>query len=172
MIFFYIIIKYNYNNMKRKEINLYLKSLNEVSEIKGVKFAFSIFKNRKKLENQIEEDKTIFEEILKPSDGFKEFESNRIDLCVKHSEKDDNGNPITENDQYKIIDMDLFNSELNNLSELYKNDIDIRYKQVSEYNKIMEEDIVIDFVKVDYNDLPEDVTEKQLRSIEFMINLD
>ena len=59
--------------MKRKEIGTLINALDGVAEVKGVKFAFSVLKNRKKLETQIEEDKSIFEEILKPSDGFKEF---------------------------------------------------------------------------------------------------
>lgn len=158
--------------MKRKEITTILNSLNEVSEIKGVKFAFAILKNRKKLETQIEEDKTIFEEILKPSEGFKEFETKRVDICVLYSEKDENGDPITENDQYKINELDKFNSELTLLSDKYKEEIEGRYKQVSEYNSLMEENIVIDFVKVNYEDLPSDISEKQLRGLEFMINLD
>lgn len=158
--------------MKRKEITTLLNSLNEVSEIKGVRFAFSILKNRKKLETQIEEDKLIFDEILKPSDGFKEFETKRVDLCVLYSEKDDNGNPITENDQYKITDMVKFNSELSLLSNDYNEFIEERYKQVSEYNSLMEEELVIDFNKVNFDDLPTDISEKQLRGLEFMINLD
>ena len=57
--------------MKRKDFGLAMNALDGVSEIKGVKFAFTVLKNRKKLENQLEEDKPIFEEILKPSEGFK-----------------------------------------------------------------------------------------------------
>ena len=158
--------------MKRKEITTILDSLNGVSEIKGVKFAFAILKNRKKLETQIEEDKSIFEEILKPSDGFREFETKRVDLCVLYSEKDQDGNPITENEQYKIIEMEKFNAELTLLSDTHQEDIENRYKQVADYNSLMEEDITIDFVKVNFEDLPTDVSEKQLRGLEFMINLD
>lgn len=158
--------------MKRKEINTLLKALDGVSEIKGVKFAFAILKNRKKLETQIEEDKSIFEEILKPSDGFKEFENKRVDLCVLYSEKDENGNPLTENEQYKINDVEVFNKELETLSEKYSEDINNRYKQVSDYNSLMEEEIEITFVKVNYEDLPEGVSEKDLKPISFMINLD
>lgn len=158
--------------MKRREITSILNTLNSVSELKGVKFAFTVLKNRKKIEAQIEEDRTIFEEILKPSDGFKQYEEERISLCVLHSEKDENGNPIIENEQYKIIDLDKFNSELNNISEKFKNEIEERQKQVQEYQKIMEEDIELNFSKVSFEELPEDVSEKQLRELEFMLVID
>jgi len=158
--------------MKRNDITAILNTLNEVSELKGVKFAFTVLKNRKKIESQIEEDKLIFEEILKPSEGFKEFETKRIDLCIYHSEKDDEGNPITENDQYKIIDMDVFNEELKKLSDEYEEDVKNRYTQMEEYNSLMEEELTFDFKKLAFEDLPEEISEKQLRNLEFMLILD
>lgn len=158
--------------MKRNDITGILTTLNEVSELKGVKFAFAVLKNRKKIEVQIEEDKLIFEQILKPSEGYTEFETKRIDLCIKHSEKDEDGNAITENEQYKILDMDKFHEDLNILSEEYKDDVKIRYEQIEEYNSLMEEDLTFDFKKVPFEDLPTDISEKQLRNLEFMLILD
>jgi len=157
--------------MKRKNFGLAMDALDSVSELKGVKFAFTVLKNRKKLEAQIEEDKSIFEEILKPSEGFKEYEEKRILLCESHSEKDDEGKPITEGDRYKILDLGVFNSELSTLSEEYVVSIDDRKNQIEEYNTLMEEDIALDFVKLGVDGLPEDLTESQLRSLEFMLDL-
>jgi len=157
--------------MKRKNFGLAMDALDSVSELKGVKFAFTVLKNRKKLEAQVEEDKSIFEEILKPSEGFKEYEEKRILLCESHSEKDDEGKPITEGDRYKILDLGVFNSELSTLSEEYVVSIDDRKNQIEEYNTLMEEDIALDFVKLGVDGLPEDLTESQLRSLEFMLDL-
>jgi vacuolar-type H+-ATPase subunit I/STV1 len=158
--------------MKRKDFSAAVEALNSVSEIKGVKFAYAVLKNRKKIEVQVEEDKPIFEEILKPSEGFKEYEQKRIELCVLHSEKDDNGDPITNDNRYKIIDTVKFNEELTELSTEYKVSIDDRQNQMNEYNTLMEENIEINFQKIDFDTLPEDISESQLRSIEFMIDLD
>lgn len=158
--------------MKRKEIQVALNSLNEVTELKGVKFAFCVLKNRKKIETQIEDDKAIFEEILKPSQGFNDYENKRVDLCVLFSDKDENGNPLTENNQYKISNIEEFNVELNKISEEYSESIDGRKKQVEEYNSLVEEDVTINFQKANFEDLPSDLSEKQLRALEFMINLD
>lgn len=157
--------------MKRKDIGTVVNALNSVSELKGVKFAFAVLKNRKKVETQAEEDRPIFEEILKPSEGFKEYEEKRISLCELHSEKDENGKAVTENEKYKILDIKLFDKELQELTEEYKESVDERKSQIEEYNSLMEEDIEIDFVKLGIDDLPNDLSEIQLRSIEFMLDI-
>jgi hypothetical protein len=158
--------------MKRKNFGPAMNALDSVSELKGVKFAFTVLKNRKKLEAQLEEDKSIFETILTPSEGFKEYEQKRLSLCEVHSEKDEEGKALTEGDRYKIIDLNVFNLELSELSEEYKASIDDRKNQIDEYNSLMEEDMVIEFQTLTFTDLPEDLTESQLRSLEFMLNLD
>lgn len=131
-----------------------------------------MLKNRKKLELKVEEDRSIFEEILKPSDSLKEYEDKRIELCVSHSEKKENGEPIIENEKYKIIDVKLFENELQSLSDEYKDALNDRKSQIEEYNKLMLDDVVVDFDKVKFEDLPADISENQLRSIEFMIDLE
>ena len=158
--------------MKRKDFGLAMNALDGVTEIKGVKFAFTVLKNRKKLEGQLEEDKSIFEEILKPSEGFKEYEEKRISLCESHSEQDEEGKAITEGDKYKILDLKLFNEELTSLTEEYNASVEDRKNQIEEYNNLMEEDMSIEFQKLGFNDLPEELTEAQLQTIEFMLDLD
>jgi len=158
--------------MKRKNFGLAMNALDSVSDIKGVKFAFAVLKNRKKLEAQVNEDKSIFEEILKPSEGFKQYEEKRIALCEISSEKDENGKAITEGDRYKIVDMIKFNQELNKLTLEHEEAVNDRKRQLEEYNSLMEEEIEIDFQKIGFNDLPEELTENQLRSLEFMLDLD
>jgi hypothetical protein len=157
--------------MKRKDFGVALNALDSVSELKGVKFAFAVLKNRKKLEAQIEEDKTIFEEILKPSEGFKEYEEKRIALCEASSEKDEEGNAKTEGDRYLIVDMDKFNEDLSKLTEEYQAAVDDRKKQIDEYNSLMEEDMPLEFHVLNIDQLPEELTEAQLRSLEFMLDL-
>lgn len=158
--------------MKRKDFGLAVNALDGVSELKGVKFAFTVLKNRKLLESQVEEDKPIFEEILKPTEGFREYEEKRIALCENSSEKDEEGKAITEGDRYKIIDLKKFNGDLESLTEEYQASVDDRKQQIEEYNSLMEEDMPLEFHTIVFDDLPEDLTESQLRSIEFMIDLD
>lgn len=158
--------------MKRKDFGLAIEALDSVSEIKGVKFAFAVLKNRKQIENQLEEDKPIFEKILTPSDDFKEYETARIELCELSSEKDEEGKPLIEEDKYKILDIEKFNTELTTLTESFKDAVDDRKKQIEEYNSLMEEEIEFVFQKVNFDILPDDLSEQQLLKIEFMLDLD
>ena len=157
--------------MKRKDFGLAMNALDSVSELKGVKFAFAVLKNRKKLEAQIEEDKSIFEQILTPSEGFKEYEEKRIALCESSSEQDEEGKAKTEGDKYVIVDMDKFNIDLTQLTKEYQAAVEDRKNQIEEYNSLMEEDMPLEFITLGIDTLPEELTESQLRSLEFMLDL-
>ena len=154
--------------MKRKDLYNYLQVLTSVSDLKGVKFAYAVIKNKKKIENEIK----ILEEIIIPNPLFEEFEKKRIVLCEVHSEKDTNGNPTIIENKYKISDLELFNTELEKLRLNYKDIIDERYKQINDYNNILDEDTEMEFTKIGYIDLPINISAKELDSIDFMVNLD
>lgn len=57
-----------------------------------------------------------------------ELEEDRVDICKEHAEKDENGEPITENDQYKVEDMVGLNEAI---QELYKEEVAV---EVGEYS--------------------------------------
>jgi len=152
--------------MKRKDLYVYMESIEKVSSLKGVKFAYTLIKNKKKIEEEIK----ILEEVVKPSEGFTEYEKQRINLCEINCEKNKEGNPIIENNRYKIINVEKFDSELNELKEKNKEFIKEREKQINEYNNMLNDDIEIDFSKVGFEDLPTDISTEQLESIEFMVN--
>ena len=151
--------------MKRRDLYTHLQSLDAVKDLKGVKFAYSILKNKRRIEEEIK----LFEEVIKPNPGFEEYERKRIVLCEIHSEKTEQGNPVIVGDKYKLIDVDVFNIELEKLKEGYQDVINERINQINEYNLILDEDIHIDMMKISFNDLPLDITSKQLESIEFMV---
>ena len=154
--------------MKRRDLYTHLQSLETVKDLKGVKFAYSIIKNKKKIEEEIK----LFEEVIKPSSAYEEYERKRIVLCEIHAEKDTEGRPVVVGDKYKLIDIDIFNAELEKLKGGYQDIIEERISQINEYNKVLDEDIDIDILKINFNDLPSDITPKQLESIDFMINME
>jgi phosphopantetheinyl transferase (holo-ACP synthase) len=158
--------------MKRKDIIGHIEALNGVSEIKGVKFAYTVLKNKKKFEKQIEEDKEIFQKVLTPSEDYKTYETKRIELCELHSIKDAEGKAVVENDKYKLIDEKVFTVDLEKLNTEFNDSLVERKQQITEYTQLMEEVVNIEFIKLNLEDLPTDLTEKELESIEFMINLD
>ena len=76
--------------MRKRDLYASMQSLNSVSELKGIKFAYSVLKNKRKLEEEIK----LFEEVIKPNPEFEDYERKRIALCEVHSDKDTEGNPI------------------------------------------------------------------------------
>ncbi len=154
--------------MKRRDLYTHLQSLETVKDLKGVKFAYSILKNKKKIEEEIK----LFEEVIKPTSAYEEYERKRIVLCEIHSEKDTEGRPVILGDKYKLVDIDLFNTELEKLKGGYQDIIEERIEQINEYNKILDEELILDVIKINFIDLPLDITPKQLESIDFMVNID
>jgi tetratricopeptide (TPR) repeat protein len=154
--------------MKRKDLYTHFQSLEAVKDLKGVKFAYSVLKNKKKIEEEIK----LFEEVIKPNPEYEEYERKRIVLCEVHSEKDTEGRPIVVADKYKLVDYEAFNEELEKLKLGYKEIISERIEQINEYNKVLEETISLDFLKINFVDIPSDITPSQLESIDFMVNME
>lgn len=154
--------------MKNKDLYSYIQALIDVGDLKGVKFAYSVIKNKKKIEEEI----ILLEEVIKPNVLFEEYEKKRVSLCEVYSEKDENGKPVIIMDKYKLTDLNKFNDELNILKNEYKEVVDERTRQINEYNKLLDEDIIIDFIKIDFNELPDNITPKQLENINFMVDID
>jgi hypothetical protein len=154
--------------MKRKNLYTYIQALAELADLKGVKFAYAVIKNKKKIEEEIK----IIEETIKPSDDFSKYEQERIQICVVNSEKKEDGSAVIVDNKYKIIDMEKFNTELEELRSNYTDTIKDRESQIADYNNLLEEDLDMTFFKIGENDLPLDITPAQLLSIEFMVNID
>lgn len=156
--------------MRRNEIQAYVDALNSVSEFKGVKFAFTVLKNKKKIEKQVDEDKEIIQEVLTATDDFKDFEEKRIELCNEHSNKDDKGEAIIIDEKFDLIDEDAFNVAFDSLKVEYADAIGSRESQLKEFDTMMKEEVTIDFVKLNSDELPEGI-ETYLESIHFMLDL-
>lgn len=154
--------------MEKRSLYESFQSLEAVKELKGVKFAYAVLKNMKMISEEIK----LFEEVIKPSPEYERYEFSRIALCESHSEKKEDGTPVIVGDKYKIVDELSFNAELEVLKNDYGVFITERLKQIDEYNKMLNEIINIDFVKINFGDIPENVSAKELESIEFMINME
>ncbi len=154
--------------MKRRDLYNSFQALDVVKDLKGVKFAYALLKNKKKIEEEIK----IFEEIIKPNSKFEEYEMQRIKLCELHSEKNEDGTPVIIGDRYKLIDENVFNKELEILKLDYKEFIDERMKQINEYNKMLDEDINIEIIKIKFDDIPSNISAKELEDIQFMVDMD
>lgn len=154
--------------MNNKNLYEYLEALKGVSDLKGVKFAYTVIKNKKKIEEELK----ILEEAIKPSTEFQDYENKRLQICNIHSEKHEDGTPVIEDNKFKIIDLDTFNEELSDLKEQYLESISERESQIMEYNNLLNEECDLELDKLVFTDLPQDITTQQLEMIDFMINFD
>lgn len=154
--------------MKKKDLMDIIKSLIEVSDLKGVKFAYTLIKNKKKIEEEIKN----LEGSVKPSEEFEAFEKKRIAMCEEFSEKDQDGKAVIEDNKYKILDKKKFEIAFTTLKDENEAIISQREGQINEYNSLLEEDTEIVFDKIGISDLPEDITAAQIDAVDFMVKWD
>jgi len=152
--------------MKNKDLVQLSQTLNQVSGIKGKEFAYAVFKNK----NLIEQEIKIFEQLRKdPHPDFQNYENERMIVCINYSQKDDNGNPVIENNQYKIEDWSGFQEDMKELSDKYKDVIEDMENTRKEYEDFMEKESSIELITVKFENLPNDIDAITLERLKFMI---
>jgi hypothetical protein len=153
--------------MKNKDLITLAQTLNEVSYLKGKQFAYAVFKNKSLIEQEVK----IFEQLRKdPHPDFQNYENERNIVCINYSKKDDNGNPIITNNAYQIEDMNGFNTDMQELGEKYKDVLDDMNNARKEYEDFLEKESSVQLIKVNFNDIPEDVDANLLSKLQFMID--
>ena len=75
-----------------------------------------------------------------------ELEEERVELCKEHSDKDEQGEAITANDQYQVQDMEALNADI---QDLYKEEVAI---EVGEYSNNFEP--LFEYLESDAFDYP------------------
>jgi hypothetical protein len=146
------------------------KVLNQVSHLRGKKFAYAVYKNKAIIEKEIE----IFNELRKePHSDFNEYEQERANLCINFSRKDENGSPKKVNgpqgEQYDIEDMDGFQIEFQKLQDKYPQVIEHLEKTKKEIDDFLNSESEIELVKVSIDDIPEDVDANTIDALKFII---
>lgn len=148
--------------MKKRELYDLLAGLESVKGLKGVKFAYARAKNKKLVLDEIQ----LFEESIKPSDKFLEYNKKRIELCEKYCQKDKENNPIIKNNKYCGLERNNeFEKEIELLNEESKEVINEKKGLEEEYNKMLMEEIELNFHKILLDDVPIDITGQQLELI-------
>jgi len=153
--------------MKNKELLRFQRGLVAVSKLPGVKFAYAVARNQGKIKSEIE----ALQESSKPSEDHKKFNTERIELCEKHSEKDENGVAMQNEDgtKYIINDEAAFEKVHVKLTKKHKIAIDARNKQLKGFEDILNEEIEIEFHQVKEVDFPEGITTEQMINIREMM---
>lgn len=151
--------------MKNKDLFGILEGIKLCADLRGVKFAYVLSKNKAHLISEIKH----IQKGLKPPKEYDLFENKRLELCTKFSKKDAKNKPLVVEGAYNIEDQEKFDIELENLKNEYKDTVDKRTKQIEDYNKLLEEPSNIDLHKIFVEHLPDDITVKQMDMIIEMI---
>jgi len=133
-------------------------------------FAFAVAKNKRELNNIIED----LEAIDEPSDEFKKYSEERIKLLRELAIKDENENPktivgINNQLEYVIPDVDN-NKSLKQLKEKYKEIIKERDNQFARYNEKLKDDSGFNPVMIPEKNVPKGLGMEALGAVIFMTN--
>jgi len=149
-------------------------ALFEVSDLKGVKFAYAVSKNKKKLSEEMQ----AIDHAQKPSEDFIEYEKNLRELATKHAKRDEAGEIIHQKNEagqigIAIADDDVvFTKAKEALDKKYQKAIKEQEAINNKIQEILEEEVnleVLNFHQVAISDLPEELTANQIEKLEFMI---
>lgn len=149
--------------MKNRELKDFQEVLERFSKVKGREFAYAIYKNK----NIIEAEMKILEQIKRqPHPDFQNYENERTILCITYSEKDESGNPIIDNNRYRITDHEGFNKDFDELKVKYAEVIKDIEDAEHEYIDFMEKENSIDLYKISIKELPEDISGDEIAMLE------
>lgn len=152
--------------MTNKELIELNNVLDQVSHIKGKQFAYAVFKNK----SLIEEELKIFEKLKRdPHPQYQDYENERTILCITHSKKDDNGEPVINAGKYDIEDLGVFQKEFDELKVKYQEVFDDLKQAEDEYNDFLNDESKCELVKVSVSDLPDDIDAQFLMALKHMI---
>lgn len=152
--------------MKNKDLVTLFMGINNVMSLNGVVFGYALNKNLAILKPEIE----ALQKALAGSKEFEEYNQKRIEIVKKYALKDDKGDFILigqgNEKSYDVgANGDVVESEVAPLKEEYKDAIAGYQKQIDEYNALLEKEADIKLYKVKMEDVPKEITGKQLEGI-------
>ncbi|KKN98405.1 hypothetical protein LCGC14_0144970 [marine sediment metagenome] len=147
--------------MKNRDVLRIAAGLSAVANIKGVKWNYAVARNLRTLEMIVQS----LQDASKPPEAFMAYQKERIDLCIKHAVKDDDGKPQVSNFEYIIQDRVSFDVELKALQDQHADMISAREQQIEEYNELLEDSVDINLFLLSPDNIPEEVTGGQLAAI-------
>jgi len=145
--------------MKNKELFTIFGAINNLSNIKSVKFAYCLSKNKKTISDEIKHIQDSVEKLDEVNSKIeKEFEDKRIALVTEYADKDSNDQPIIENNNYKITNISEFNEKFAELKKEYPEFLKKRQDITDNNNKLLDEESELEFHKIKVDNLPDELS--------------
>lgn len=154
--------------MKKKDLFTLETALNSVKgRSANIKFSYAVVKNSKLIAGEIE----AIREVAKPGPEFEEYNRQRLALLAEHAHKDENGNPLL-NEQgtaYKYVDEAAVNEALKAFNEENAAVLEQNKQKETEVNALLDEEIELDFHKVGIEHFPNEISPVELESLMVML---
>lgn len=136
--------------------------LPKLGNLKGVKFAYGIARNKGAAAAEIK----IINESQEMTDEYKEYEKERVKLCEQYGKKGEDGKALIINQNYDVTaHQEQFDTELDELNKKNQSAIDERNNQLKEFEKLLKEQSNFVPYKILLADVPTDISTEQLGSI-------
>lgn len=151
--------------MKRRDVvDLYnmLESFSTRDDLSR-KFAYFVARNKRTLKDEVES----IQSSIKPNPGMVEYDRKRIEILRKYAKKDDQGNPIINNNQFDIPnDVYLeFKEEMQKIldEEYIKEALKIHKENEDSLNELLDEEIeLVGIVKTYIEELPDKIKPEEV----------
>jgi len=132
------------------------------------KLAFAIAKNKSHIEHIVK----ALDEVRKPAEEYREFESKRYDVVKEYGKRDKEGNlKIINGIEYEIDPKKRkeFDEKVEALKEEYKEVIERTETQVKEYADVLDEKVEVDLHFINEDLLPEEITPAEIEGLSHFI---
>ena len=159
-------------NYEASKLYLFLTSPESANLALTLKGNVAVQRNIKMLKDFFESVVANEQSQKEPSKGYSEFVRKRDDLVDKYAEKDDEGNVIVlANGGKRIINLDSFQKEFEDLTNVCKEFIDEHQKKLEEWEEYIQDECDIEIIKIKESDVKfETLSKKDFESLMAMID--
>lgn len=169
--------------MKNSQLNGFLKDAAVAGNFSGRIFSKALYKNIRMIEEYLSD----LAKLTQPSKDYEKIQQQINEIYEKYSDKDATYNPPMPVKRKDILpdgrSVDVFvitneenqkkaDAELDKLRVKNRKLFEIQERKLQEYIDEVNDDCQLDFIKVDEEDLPEEITTNQMFLFDFMINFD
>jgi predicted transcriptional regulator len=156
--------------MNKLEMYVFVKRNEELDELGGYEFVKTVAKNFNLFKTEVE----TLDKARAASKEFTVYNEEFNKIIQENSEKDENGSPIVNKlpdgrKSYKIIDTPKVEKIVKDLEKKYKKAIDDNNDNVRRFNEELETEVTLSYATINEDDLPKDITGKQMKIINSMI---
>lgn len=150
--------------MRKKDLFRLQQGLQQVGNLKGVKFAYAIAKNSRVIDKEIED----LQKSIEPSEKWAEIEKSQHTIRKKYCKKTPEGEVMPDRNSQYIIPLPLeapCDKDLDALKNEHKSEYANHEKMLEEYKVLLDTNCIIEFHKVKFDDLPSEITTSQMNGI-------